>query len=179
MSRRRARWRGAAPGLGLGSELALFLPLPIPLPPTLTLALSLPLIRRGAEREDLHDGRCVFVWPLKRKPRASWPKGEPILTPSSQSTCYLDLGADGEWYLRKDSCCGGRRWLRTRKQCRPATPGSSLYECTPRTTSKTSLISPARATQAAGWPRATGAWGSLGHDLALTESRRESELTQA
>ena len=87
---------------------------------------------RGAERDELHNGRCAFVWPLRRPPRATWPDDEPILTPAAQSTCYLDLAADGEWYVRKDSCCGGRRWLRTRKQCRPAVEGGALYSCTPR-----------------------------------------------
>lgn len=111
---------------------------------------------RGAEAEAVHDGRCVFVWPLRRTPRAPVPEGEPILTPSSQSTCYLDLGADGEWYLRKDSCCGGRRWLRTRKQCRPAAPGvydgasASLYECTPRRAIRANGTACAREPRA-GW----------------------------
>ena len=102
---------------------------------------------RGAEQEALHDGRCVFVWPLRRTPRASWPEDEPILTAASQSTCYLDLGADGEWYLRKDSCCGGQRWLRTRKQCRPAAPGSRLYACTSRRANGTACAREPRA----GW----------------------------
>ena len=59
-------------------------------------------------------------------------------------------------YLRKDSCCGGRRWLRTRKQCRPAAPGvydgasPGLYECTPRRAIRANGTACAREPRA-GW----------------------------
>ena len=80
----------------------------------------------GVEREALHDGKCAFTWHPRRRPSDDQPEAEPLLTPSKQSSCYLDFGADQRWYLRKDSCCG--QIMRPGQACRPHNGSTSPYD---------------------------------------------------
>lgn len=97
----------------------------------------------GAERTARHDGRCLFEWPPKepslrglvgmlrrsaRTEEAHEPLPARLLTPSNQSTCYLDRAADGEWYQRKDSCCDGPR-RECRARGRAGSPYGTWYSC--------------------------------------------------